>query len=183
MILALCDFETTGLDRERDQPIEVALLFCEWPCLTIVGAYESLIWVDNFDESHFRALTIHKIIPQDLLDGGKPIDCVRKEVLQACKRYGRKRIVLCSDNAQFEHVFMRKLMAGGGADEGEEVGPDPWPFHYCVWDTSILLEGTGIGDPVPAHRAMADVGLLHQALIAAKHKIKDHWIEEARRSR
>lgn len=41
-------------------------------------------------------------------------------------------------------------------------------FHYCGWDTSLLLEAAGVGDPYPVpHRALADAGLLHAAIVKA----------------
>ena len=78
-------------------------------------------------------------------------------------KHGKKAPpVLVSDNVQFEWAFTRRLV---------ELAKQPWPFHYCGWDTSLLLEASGVGDPKPAHRALADAGLLHRAIVRALERI------------
>ena len=161
-ILALCDFETTGIDPDKDTPIEVAILFLDHR-LRILRAYESLIaYGSAIREPNLDALLIHKITPTLLENEGRLPDDVAADICNIATSFRRKRVVLCSDNIQFEWRFMSKLLGG----ENHE-----WPFHYCGWDTSLLLEVTGVGDPrnVP-HRAMADVGRLHEALVRAASK-------------
>ena len=159
----LCDFETTGVDPDTDRPIEVGLLFCDRK-MRVIHAYESLIGyaIDGLDAVSWDALRIHKITPPMLKDARTPAQAA-KDIHDICSQI-RGRKVLLSDNAQFEHRFMLKLLADD---------PRPWPFHYCTWDSSLLLEATGVGDPtgVP-HRAMGDVGLLPAAIVDALKRIQ-----------
>lgn len=76
------------------------------------------------------------------------------------KRGSRARkIIVTSDNSVFETAHIKALLKK--ADER-------WPFHYCSWDTTMLLDATGVGDPNnPPHRAMADTQALLGQLRAA----------------
>jgi len=175
-LLCFCDFETTGVDHERDFPIEIA---CVWVNhqLEEVARLEGYIrprglvfdhmpgfftqlptarWLPEHKEGH----RFHKIDAATIQCYGRPASAVVKGIMEHNVRaLGAaplaERIVLLSDCAVFEHAFMRKLF-----DEARV----PWPFHYNVWETSLLLEMTGVGDPPTEemeHRAMADVeGLL-----------------------
>lgn len=169
-VLALCDFETNGLDPVKNDPIEVGILFCDSD-LNVLTTVESLIRCETFDESHFPALRVHGITPMLLQNAPLASDVVREiyEGCQLAKEITRaKKVVLCSDNAHFEHGFMQKLFRVAEGDPTDFPDCFRWPFHYCTWDTSLLLEMTGVGDPVPVHRAMANVGRLHTALVKAK---------------
>lgn len=159
--LALCDFETTGL-YDGAKAIEVAVLYLDAD-LRIVASVDSLIQNKDFDDRDWEALRVHRITPP-MLEFAPDRVAVARRILDATTRAKEitrsKRIVLCSDNAHFETSFMRQVLG------------DEWPFHYCTWDTSLLLEPLGIGDPKsPPHRAMADVGLLYDALLRAKAKL------------
>lgn len=115
-VYAICDFETTGLDPVKDHPIEVALLFCDHE-LTVLRAYESLIWCPQ-EVFTMEAFAVHKILPRKLLTA--PIKSkVAGSIATVCEDF-KQRIVLVSDNAQFEHGFMKQLF------------PVVWPFHYCA---------------------------------------------------
>lgn len=156
--LALCDFETTGL-YEGAEPIEVAILYLNAD-LRVVASVDSLIFCPFHIDRDWDALRVHRITPP-MLEGAPKREQVAETIMAATARAQEvirsKRVILCSDNAHFETSFMRKLLG------------DEWPFHYCTWDTSMLLEPLGIGDPRnPPHRAMADVGLLYEALLKAK---------------
>lgn len=160
--LAICDFETTGVDTSKDLPIEVGVLFCDHE-LRVVRSVDSLIAVSEFDESHFGAIPIHGITPPMLRNAptaGEVAQMVIDAAASAKRMTRASKVVLCSDNAQFEHAFMRRLLG------------DQWPFHYCTWDSSLLLEMTGVGDPIPRHRALADAGLLLEALLEARSRIR-----------
>lgn len=161
--LALCDFETTGVNPDKDDPIEVAVLLLD-PTLHIVGAYESLIQQEvDLASDALLAYRVHGIDYRALKDAPSRASVamgVRNLVARAPKG---ARVVLCSDNIQFEWKLMERLLGCAGSG---------WPFHYCGWDTSLLLETTGIGDPKSAHRAMADVGLLYRAVLASVARIQ-----------
>lgn len=166
-LLVLCDFETTGVDPDNDYPIEVAILCCDSQ-LRVVGAFESLIHLPAWHDSYWAAVPIHGITPPMLHARSRQHEDVWREILwcvERCKKIlGTKRTpTLLSDNAQFEFRFMLRLMNLAQRTD--------FPFHYCAWDASLLLEATGVGDPKPRHRAMADVGLLHGALLEALRRL------------
>ena len=185
-ILFLCDFETTGLSPEYDYPIELGGLFLDHN-LNIIESYNELIcWEDILEKelsklvseedlkciwtgSSVKAFEFHKIDPYDYLSGIEPKDAINKLYRIINGNFENKKIIITSDNAQFEYNFMKKLWT-----ENEHSKFVDFPFHYCAWDTSLLLETTGIGDPkdVP-HRALKDVGLLYKHLILAANRINN----------
>lgn len=87
------------------------------------------------------------------------------DLIASVKRTSRARkIILTSDNIVFEHRHVENVLKAAG---------ERWPFHYCSWDTSLLLDGTGVGDPSnPPHRAMADTRALLGQLRAAMQSIR-----------
>lgn len=158
-VLALCDFETTGVDTDRDEAIEVALLLLD-DTLTIIGAFESLIKPPEILFPNFLpAYRVHGILPREL-ECAPDYAAVAKAIDQVVRaRQGKRgKVVLCSDNIVFETAFMKKLFRAAEME---------WPFHYCGHDTSMLLDATSVFDPKPKHRAMADVGLVYCALLEA----------------
>lgn len=162
-VLALCDFETTGVDVESDEAIEVGLLLLD-DTLTVIGAFESLIKPPTIVFPDFLpAFKVHGILPHELNDApdyaatAKAIDRIVRS------RQGKRgKVTLCSDNIVFETAFMRKLFRASDVE---------WPFHYCGHDTSMLLDATKVFDPKPKHRAMADVGLVYRALLEAHRRV------------
>lgn len=166
---AICDFETTGLDVEVDYPIEVGLILTA-PDLSAVAIVDELIlWDEAMNRASLQDIPyrVHGITPQEILDKGERYTDVAATIELAVNSTKRKhkldRIILFSDNAQFEDKFMRKLLCAGAV---------PWPFHYCTWDSSAFLVAAGVGDPIPEHRAFRDAALLHKALIEANAIVK-----------
>lgn len=162
--MAICDVETTGLDPETAHVIEVAILFCDRDLRVVCAVDETVYLPNNVKHDQWDAMRVHGIMPDELNKTGYPTFRVAQKIESAVHRAKRltraSRVVLCSDNAQFEHRFLQKLLAGR-----------EWPFHYATWDSNLLLEATGVGDPVPLHRAMADVGRLHASLVEAMRRI------------
>lgn len=161
------DFETTGLDPGVDFPIEIGIVVTdEW--FNLVETYTSLIdWIAygyrNPEES-LPAYRVHGILPKTIFEKGKPSTKVRTQVEKLAGRHRSKQgdlPVLVSDNLQFEWQFLNKLLDGSVTKL----------FHYCGWDTSLLLEAAGVGDPKPVHRALADAGLIHAAVVRACERI------------
>lgn len=196
-LLCICDFETTGVDTENDWPIEVGMVLCrEEDGLRPVAEFSSLIAVmpvvfaieragGRWPDPWLRAFEFHAILAQEVygqaqknaysLRGDQiaphlkddPYRIVREisDFLKAHSRGGEK-IILVSDNAAFEMRFMRRLF---------QLAETDWPFHYCAWDTSLLLEWTGVGDPADVeHRALSDAYGLHAAMVGAFNQI-EHW--------
>lgn len=164
------DYETTGVDTVKDHPIEVGIIACDenfavldtrqWfiePSeTTIVRGARGTTW----HESVLGSFRVHGIDPGDAIRGGA--DVAVGEAIAGFTLthtiWGQKP-VLVSDNIQFEWAFTKRLI---------DAAKVAWPFHYCGWDTSLFLEATGVGDPYPVpHRALADAGLLHAAIVKA----------------
>lgn len=154
------DYETTGIDYEVSQPIEVGILVCDHE-FNIVDSFQSLIRAEiPEDQSWLEAYRIHGIKPEELKDGSKDWE-VGNSIYTLALKYGfgnNIKPILVSDNIQFEWHWTDLLM--------KKVSSN-WPFHYCGWDTSLLLEATGVGDPISKHRALEDAGLLHAAIVKA----------------
>ncbi len=169
----IVDFETTGVDPDTDYPIEVGIVVVDG-YFNIKKFYSALIKVpetylqdsETWKEDYMGAFNVHKITPKELQQKGKPIEVVAKEILNLAHQFTteNRKPILFSDNIQFEFRFMADIFAE--ADIKKE-----FPFHYCGWDSSSLLESTGIGDPVPVHRALQDATLLYTALLRAFQKV------------
>lgn len=154
------DFETTGIDTAKDDPIEVGIIVCNTD-FAVVATYQSIIRDGSDGRSlcdDLPAYRVHGITPDERSSKGRVAADVADDVRQLAKQFtvGGRKPVLVSDNIQFEWQFMQRLV---------HVTDH---FHYCGWDTSLLLEASGVGDPYPVpHRALADAGLLHAAIVKA----------------
>lgn len=180
-VFFIVDFETTGLDAREHYPIEVGGLFTDSNFM-VLDKYESFIkWSDlekeiiingySWPPKYSGAYLVHKIdasvytglVKKDGVKVPSPEE-VATDLQYFCKEYkrGKRNPIMVSDNAQFEHSFMKKIFESSKID---------FPFHYCTWDTSMFLELSGIGDPVGVHRAFPDASLLHNALMRARGKL------------
>lgn len=180
----ICDFETTGLDFRKDYPIEIGGLFTDFN-FNVLGTYRSLIQfsgliteitknADQWPEKYLGAYKVHKIDAsvisceansyEDRLMGVKPPHIIAEQLYELCSIYnkGKRKVIIVSDNAPFEFWFMKKIF---------EEAKVEFPFHYCAWDSSMLLELSGVGDPKPVHRAFGDAGLLYQSLVRARERL------------
>jgi oligoribonuclease (3'-5' exoribonuclease) len=163
----IIDYETNGID-EDSVPIEVGIIVTD-EHFNAIDALSTLIAFDHQDGTwsakDLHAFKVHGIHPNEFRDEGTySAGSVRDMIRDLAKRHTSKtgqRPVLVSDNIQFEWKHTARLLGG-----------EEWPFHYCGWDSSLLLEATGVGDPKPAHRALADAGLLHAAILKALDRIK-----------
>lgn len=160
----ITDYETTGVDPSRDLPIEIGIIITDSE-FNLLETYDTLIKteIDPLDESWLKAYAVHKIEPSQLAFG-KDIKDVNTDLINLTKKYTTTRKpIMISDNIQFEWAFTQLIMGN----------PTKY-FHYCGWDSSLLLEATNVGDPIAAHRALRDAGLLHAALIKAMTIIKSN---------
>jgi oligoribonuclease (3'-5' exoribonuclease) len=162
--LCWLDYETTGVQEVGDFPIEVGLIMTDIH-LTRLESYQSLINWPAFQDYQTwppvweGAYPIHGIRIQELRQDGAPPDVVASQMLTIARRYkdtDDQRVVLISDNIQFEWRNTRQLM--------NQLQGAPWPYHYCGWDTSVLSLVPDINfqdPPHPQHRAMSDtIGML-----------------------
>jgi len=186
IIFCLCDFETTGVDANIDYPIEIGCMFLD-KNFNILTTYESLIkWITLNDLTEWptrckEAYNIHNIDIKCLHYKDTRDPCffvnVASKINSICKEFKCKPIIL-SDCGNFEFNFMKKLFNLTNNyynfyfSDSENFVNVEFPFHYCAWDTNLLLKVTGVGDPKNRpHRAMKDVGLIYKALILALNKI------------
>jgi len=168
----ILDYETTGVrDTGEDYPIEVGILVTNSD-FEVLATYENIIgWnTDLFDtvgplinwKEEFKiAHTYHNIHPNEYISEQKSFKEVVTDIQMLCARFTNETIkpILVSDNIQFEWRNTKQLFNAVEA---------PWPFHYCGWDTSLLLETTPIGDPEDVgHRALADASGLHRHIVRA----------------
>ena len=172
---AICDFETTGVYPDIDYPIEIGLIFTD-NNFVIKHTYSSLICFDKLRTDiiknknmwlpeHEAAYNIHKIPASEVVANGLDPEVLVSIIKDTCLKIkvGKTPVTLLSDNSHFEYDFMRKLF-------GKEQDMQEY-FHYTAWDSNILTDISGIGDPIPVHRALPDCALLHQAIIRSVEKI------------
>lgn len=167
----LCDFETTGVDIEKDYPIELGGIFLDTE-LNTFDYISSLIYDKSWDlfnsnqwkKEYEQSYKIHKITVEELRNNGiSPISLI--ENLHFIKnKHSIEKLIIISDNSQFEYSFMKKLYELANAK-------NIFPFHYCAWDTSLLFELLNIQETQPIHRALPDVLRVYKDLCKAKNII------------
>ena len=165
-----CDFETTGIAKES-LPIEVGCIWTDYTFATIETYSQLTPWPsfkedDHWKEEFMSAYDVHKIRWEEMWKEGKDVGDAAIHIHEVNQRLLKKyqRIILLSDNAKFETFHMEKMFEAAGLD---------WNFHYCTWDSSTLLEATGVGDPKPEHRAFRDAALLQVAMIKAMDRTRN----------
>lgn len=165
------DFETTGL-ADDDQPVEVGIVACDHEMravdqLSTVIVPERWCRDATWGRRDLGAFRVHGIHPSEVEESGVQRAVAAAAVVRLAERYGRpgQKPVLVSDNVQFEWGHMDRLLRVVGRTCRDV-------FHYCGWDTSLLLEATGVGDPVPVHRALGDAGRLHAAVVRALDRVR-----------
>lgn len=187
-VLLFLDFETTGVDTYSDFPIEIGCIATDITLEKIFFRYEALIkfprLVDHkqgkekkWKEEYSSGFPFHKIDPTFWHFNSKEVGQVMLDIENLLVKNTGKRghWILTSDNIQFEYQFMQKIY--------KDVYPlswkEAWPFHYCGWDTSLLLEASGVGDPRNTpHRALADTELLLEATQEAMRILKRNKPQE-----
>lgn len=170
----ICDFETTGVDFKKSLPIEVGCVFTNAQ-FDVLDTYHAMImWEyykgkDEWGAEGNIAYTYHQISIEEYQIISKPVENVCTDIIYHINNInrikGNRKTILLSDNAAFEFNFMKMLF-----DEAKME----FPFHYCAWDSSLLLETIGVGDPpgdIVSHRALEDAGQLHKYIVRALDKI------------
>lgn len=164
------DFETGGLDPRTAAFYEVGIVITdEW--FNVRETFAALILdpdgpLANVSNDEAPAYRVHGITEQERNEKGRPLAAVGSELLVLAERHTSaqgSKPVLVSDCLQFEWQLMARLIAPADIRD---------VFHFCGWDTSLLLEASGVDDPQPmAHRALADAGLVHRAVVRACERI------------
>ena len=187
-LLFICDFETTGVNPDIDYPIELGGLITDSE-LNIIDTYNELIipdlktiqeWfikVNHRDEwapSFKSAYEVHKIdyleLTNEAITYSEAVHKLNRKLGLIKQETKAKRVIIVSDNAQFEYNFMIKLYSIG---DNDLIAEGKWPFHYSSWDTSLILEYLvpEIGDAIPVHRAFQDATRLYRQLVRAFEKL------------
>lgn len=174
----ICDFETTGVDTEKDYPIEIGCLFTD-SNFNVIEEYEAIIscpavttyltnnhsTYDGWGNKFGPAYDIHNISVEEYTLNQKNINVILEDIHNIIEKINTTnkfdRFILLSDNIQFEWAFMKKLYKCSDNYVGQ------WPFHYCGWDSNLLLDVTKIGDPIAVHRALPDCKLIHSSIVEA----------------
>ncbi len=175
----IIDYETTGVSIDKDFPIEIGIIITDSK-FVILDTYSNYIntcksflnegectW-DNCSRGK-EAYPIHNIKVDTIISMGLFPNNIVDDIIDLTENYKvkNKKPIIVSDNIQFEYSFTRKLFKLSGYNEILENH-----FHYCGWDTSLLLISTGVGDPKGvSHRAFDDAAILHQHIIRAMDRI------------
>jgi DNA polymerase III alpha subunit (gram-positive type) len=179
-IFCITDFETTGVDPEKDFPIEVGCIFTDQDFNIIdsldilLKPYENNLWFTldaGWKEEYIPAYNIHKITPPEILNRGISFSDAAIQIIKKVSDIKNKigdanlKPILLSDNAYFEMAFMKKLFKLGNFE-------DKFPFHYCAYDTNLsLCVFSNIVDPKCVHRAMNDVALLYKNILKYRNQL------------
>jgi len=161
------DFETTGLNYSLDLPVEIGGLFCDenWvieDTLNYLIKWQNLMdRNEGWGQRYWEASVVHKINYEEYIKNAISVDEIVKEIIRKTKGY---KPTLVSDCINFEWHWMDILLRTCQKDIKNV-------FHYCGWDTSLLLEASGVKDPKSAHRAFKDACLLYKAIIKAFSRI------------
>lgn len=171
-ILCWLDYESTGVDFEDGSmlPIEIGLRLTDTRLGQLCPGYGKYIRWDallgsrswaEFSESADIAAGIHHIPFRVVREFGTHPTVVAREVRELVEKHTPEdgRCILISDNIQFEWKLTEMLM--------KQLPDNPWPFHYCGWDTSVLqlVPGLGFEDPPdPPHSALGDITELLDAV-------------------
>ncbi len=107
------DMEMTGLDVEREVPIEVAALVTDWQ-FQVVEEYHAIIQqpsqfldaMDDWNKKHHGASGLLAQIPY-----GKKPDVVDKEMADLVVRhFGQEQALLAGNSISQDRLFIRKYM-------------------------------------------------------------------------
>jgi hypothetical protein len=174
------DFETTGVPAEDHYPIQIGAIFTDH-LFHVVDTYKSLVawedlqeeinklggvWPDRFQQAEqFHGIrAIDYVNDCDCTPGEIVLQLEHKmnNILNANIVKDPARFILVSDNIQFEWQLMRKIYQR----LYKHLGKNEWPFHYCGWDTSLLLCTVGVGDPANmGHDALMDASEMHLQVV------------------
>jgi len=109
----IVDVETTGLDYEKDLPIEVGLVFCSknWEIIDVYQAFvewPEIVKQTEWTEEQWQASVVHQISFSEYKKFAKPTSVIIKEITAKTGQPPKKPI-LVSDNAVFDFTFFSKI--------------------------------------------------------------------------
>lgn len=160
----IIDIESSGLSS-KSYPIEVGIT------LSNGDTYSTLIrpcdgW-EYWDES---AAELHGISKEELIEKGKPIDEVCREINELCK--GR---VLYSDGWTYDSSWMNTLFGFAGISPSFRISAlDPLfgeNWSSCLWRE--MKEQIAISMSTSLHRALTDAMIISQTFLAYQSLFED----------
>jgi len=169
------DFETNGLNiTNGDVPIEIGMLLTDdkYNIIDLDSFY-----ISSFDQNktmwnaeELGAYKVHKI-PFEIVQeqGINAFQAVKHitNLLENCKDQ-EARIIIVSDNGQFEYNTMKTLYQLAKQE-------DKFPFHYAAWDINILINSVGISKGESSHIALQDMFRTYKAVIRALEHTEYKW--------
>ncbi len=107
------DMEMTGLDVDKEVPIEVAVLVTDWKFIAL-DQYHSVIFqptkyldaMDDWNKKHHGESGLTALIP-----GGKSIGLVDQELAGLIRQhFGEERAILAGNSINQDRLFIRKYL-------------------------------------------------------------------------
>lgn len=157
-----CDLETTGLDPQKDQILEIALVATRLPDFEIVAEWDAVVKPVGFNDetimqTHERVqeMHAHSGLWADVCNIGGPIEAAVKKAQEFFHRNGghtdKGQTPLAGANPTFDRGFLKQH-----APTLERL------FSYRHFDVRTLTQlqswvfGVPQRSPTPAHRALDD---------------------------
>ena len=146
--------EMTGLDVEKEAPIEVAAIVTDWHFKNL-ASYHAVIRqspallaeMDDWNQKHHKASGLLDLIP-----GGQDLAVVDQELTELITReFGGEKAILCGNSISQDRLFIRKYMPKTEA-----------ALHYRMLDvTSWKVVFNNLYDlkfkKTDGHRALDDI--------------------------
>lgn len=187
MLYAFTDFETTGLDQ-LDKPIQVGMIITDsnfkkignfsaylrpynWVIYMYLDENKNWQWHDK----NIPAYNVHKISTDKILNGMDYSEWafMLQSFLDRVEG-GFNRLILVSDNGQFEYNMMQKIYKD--LDHCSQAIQDscPFPFHYSPWCTNFItnLTGNDRDKTKQTHDAWGDVEDLYNRFMKSLKDLK-----------
>jgi DNA polymerase-3 subunit epsilon len=171
---ASLDFETTGLDYEQDAVVSFGVVPVRSGRASFAGSVHQL--VVPAVRSSARSMTIHEILPQDLV-GAPPLEEAR-ETLRSCIE-GR---FLLTWYAEVELAFLRRMFGGSRRSwvrRTVDVRQMAIAFEGVHQDVRFTLTATAARYGVPVdkpHEALDDALVTAQLFLVLATKLEERGL-------
>jgi len=127
MLGIFLDTETSGLNPNRCELLEIALKILDVTTGEIKASYESILHMtkEQFERSDASSLQVNGFT-LEMVQQGRPQETVSEEIIALFKQQGVKRgkAVFICQNPSFDRAFFSKLI---DPDLQEELN---WPYHW-----------------------------------------------------
>jgi len=138
--IVVIDFEVTGFDIDKDEPIQIGLLVLDKETLEEKASYISWIKPAQEIQSHLPGIKWATISEQDIEEINK-VPSLAKVAHEIMKILPEKYFV-CAWNATFDFYFWRKLLKEGEKSIHTATIIDLWTLAYI----KLLQDESYTGD-------------------------------------